>query len=127
MPDMQGHGRGVLIQKGARSGLPGLIGRCRSRQPVRVELPDVFTSVADLFRKLMKYIRSYARSTRPFPWKWTEQPRWPALVRRGKGCHRIVCDVMESTEHNAGFAGKSVEDFERRNKSADGDRFRRCG
>jgi transposase len=32
----------------------------------------VFTSVADLSRQLMKYIRHYATSARPFSWKYTE-------------------------------------------------------
>jgi len=32
----------------------------------------VFTSVADLSRKLMKYIRLYATSARPFSWKYTD-------------------------------------------------------
>ena len=31
----------------------------------------VFTSVADLSRKLMKYIRAYAKSAKPFSWKYT--------------------------------------------------------
>jgi transposase len=35
----------------------------------------VFTSVADLSRKLMKYIRAYAKSARPFRWKYTEVRR----------------------------------------------------
>src|SRR5215469_384815 len=32
----------------------------------------VFTSVADLSRKLMKYIRAYAKSARPFRWTYTD-------------------------------------------------------
>ena len=32
----------------------------------------VFTSVADLSRKLMKYIRAYAKSAKPFSWKYTD-------------------------------------------------------
>jgi transposase len=32
----------------------------------------VFTSVADLSRKLMKYIRAYAKSAKPFNWKYTD-------------------------------------------------------
>jgi len=35
----------------------------------------VFTSVADLSRKLMKYIRLYAKSARPFHWKYTDVRR----------------------------------------------------
>ena len=35
----------------------------------------VFTSVADLSRKLMKYIRLYAKSVRPFRWKYTDVRR----------------------------------------------------
>ena len=32
----------------------------------------VFTSVADLSRKLMKYIRAYAKTATPFSWKYTD-------------------------------------------------------
>jgi transposase len=32
----------------------------------------VFTSVSDLSRKLMKYIRAYAKSAKPFCWKYTD-------------------------------------------------------
>ena len=32
----------------------------------------VFTSVTDLSRKIMKYIRAYAKSARPFHWKYTD-------------------------------------------------------
>jgi transposase len=35
----------------------------------------VFTSVADLSRKLMKYIRAYAKSAKPFCWKYTDLRR----------------------------------------------------
>jgi transposase len=35
----------------------------------------VFTSVADLSRKLMKYIRAYAKSARPFRWTYTDIKR----------------------------------------------------
>jgi transposase len=35
----------------------------------------VFTSVADLSRKLMKYIRHYAKSAKPFCWKYTDVRR----------------------------------------------------
>lgn len=35
----------------------------------------VFTSVADLSRKLMKYIRAYAKTARPFSWKYTDVRR----------------------------------------------------
>jgi transposase len=35
----------------------------------------VFTSVADLSRKLMKYIRANARSARPFRWTHTDPRR----------------------------------------------------
>jgi transposase len=35
----------------------------------------VFTSVADLSRKLMKYIRLYAKSARPFRWTYTDVSR----------------------------------------------------
>ena len=35
----------------------------------------VFTSVADLSRKLMKYIRAYAKTAKPFSWKYTDVRR----------------------------------------------------
>jgi transposase len=35
----------------------------------------VFTSVADLSRKLLKYIRVYAKSARPFRWTYTDTTR----------------------------------------------------
>ncbi len=35
----------------------------------------VFTSVADLSRKLMKYIRAYAKSARPIRWTYTDPKR----------------------------------------------------
>jgi len=35
----------------------------------------VFTSVADLHRKLMKYIRSYTNSARPIRWTYTDPKR----------------------------------------------------
>ena len=35
----------------------------------------VFTSLADLARKLMKYIRAYSHSARPFRWTYTDPKR----------------------------------------------------
>jgi transposase len=35
----------------------------------------VFTSVADLSRKLMKYVKAYAKSAKPFSWKYTDVRR----------------------------------------------------
>src|SRR5579862_4469923 len=35
----------------------------------------IFTSVSDLARKLMKYIRAYAKSAKPFSWKYTDLRR----------------------------------------------------
>jgi hypothetical protein len=35
----------------------------------------IFTSVTDLSRKLMKYIRVYAKSARPFRWTYTDPSR----------------------------------------------------
>jgi transposase len=35
----------------------------------------VFTSVADLARKLRKYIRAYGKSAKPFRWTYTETAR----------------------------------------------------
>jgi transposase len=34
----------------------------------------IFTSVADLSRKLMNYIRAYSKSTEPFRWNYTDIP-----------------------------------------------------
>jgi transposase len=31
----------------------------------------IFTSVKDLARKLMRYIRAYSKTARPFKWKYT--------------------------------------------------------
>ena len=49
-----------------------------------------------------------------------------ALVRRGRGRRCLVRYVMESPKHNAGSAGHFIEDFERRDQSADRDRLHRC-
>jgi len=35
----------------------------------------VFTSVHDLVRKLMRYIRAYSKTARPFQWKYTDVRR----------------------------------------------------
>ena len=35
----------------------------------------VFTSVADLRRKLLRYIRAYAKRARPFRWTYTDPKR----------------------------------------------------
>ena len=35
----------------------------------------VFTSVADLGKKLRKYIRAYSKSARPFRWNYTDPKR----------------------------------------------------
>jgi hypothetical protein len=35
----------------------------------------IFTSVNDLARKLMRYIRAYSKSARPFKWKYTDVHR----------------------------------------------------
>ena len=40
----------------------------------------VFTSVADLRRKLMKYIRAYRRSARPIRWTYTD-PKHPICAK----------------------------------------------
>lgn len=47
----------------------------------------VFTSVTDLSRKLMKYIRAYAKSARPIRWTYTNPKR------------RIVATEMTGTRH----------------------------
>ena len=35
----------------------------------------VFTSVKDLARKLMRYIRAYSKTARPFNWKYSDVKR----------------------------------------------------
>jgi hypothetical protein len=35
----------------------------------------VFTSVKDLSRKLMRYIRAYSKDARPFRWKYSDITR----------------------------------------------------
>jgi len=40
----------------------------------------VFTSVKDLARKLMNYIRAYSKTARPFQWKYSD------LHKRIKSC-----------------------------------------
>jgi hypothetical protein len=35
----------------------------------------VFTSVRDLARKLMRYIRAYSKTARPFNWKYSDVHR----------------------------------------------------
>jgi transposase len=35
----------------------------------------VFTSVQDLARKLMRYIRAYSKTAKPFKWKYTDARR----------------------------------------------------
>ena len=35
----------------------------------------VFTSVNDLARKLLRYIRSYSKTARPFQWKYSNPKR----------------------------------------------------
>ena len=35
----------------------------------------IFTSVQDLSRKLMRYIRAYSKTTRPFKWKYSDVRR----------------------------------------------------
>jgi hypothetical protein len=47
----------------------------------------VFTSVADLRRKLMKYIRAYAKRARPIRWTYTD-PK-----------HRIAAKAITGTAH----------------------------
>ena len=41
----------------------------------------VFTSVADLSRKLMKYIRAYAKTAKPFQWTYTDPKRRIAVTK----------------------------------------------
>jgi transposase len=42
----------------------------------------VFSSVADLARKIRKYIRAYAKSAKPFRWTYTDPSRRIMAVRR---------------------------------------------
>jgi transposase len=35
----------------------------------------IFTSVKDLARKLMRYIRAYSKTAHPFKWKYTDVRR----------------------------------------------------
>ena len=35
----------------------------------------IFTSVTDLSRKLMRYIRAYSKNARPFKWKYSDVRR----------------------------------------------------
>jgi len=46
----------------------------------------IFTSVKDLARKLMRYIRAYSKTARPFKWKYTD------VRRRILPCSRTRCD-----------------------------------
>jgi hypothetical protein len=40
----------------------------------------VFTSVQDLSRKLMRYIRAYSKTARPFKWKYADARRRGAAM-----------------------------------------------
>jgi hypothetical protein len=40
----------------------------------------IFTSVNDLSRKLMKYIRTYAEFARPFRWTYSDPKRFTSLL-----------------------------------------------
>jgi transposase len=48
----------------------------------------IFTSVADLARKLRKYIRAYAKSAKPFRWTYTDPQRRIKVNARRAGCIR---------------------------------------
>jgi transposase len=41
----------------------------------------VFTSVSDLSRKLMKYIRAYAKSAKPFRWTYSNPAHRIAVIK----------------------------------------------
>jgi transposase len=47
----------------------------------------VFTSVADLSRKLIKYIRAYSNNARPFRWTYTDPQRRIAAKRIAGTAH----------------------------------------
>ena len=51
-------GRNLVRKTGARSHRPG-----------------IFTSVQDLSRKLMRYIRAYSKTARPLKWKYSDDRR----------------------------------------------------
>jgi transposase len=62
----------------------------------------VFTSVADLSRKLMKYIRAYAKSAKPIYWKYTDVPRRIVTIDRnsplaGPDFVTALCDRRQAS------------------------------
>jgi hypothetical protein len=122
-------GHHYVTLKDARLG--ALMVRCRREGSVVRESPhDV-----DFIDRSIRWCEHQSPTLTSGPFHWDRNNlmpdrsvvRQPALVRCGRGCRCLVCDVMESAEHNAGFSGHSIKDFERRNESADRDRFRRCG
>ena len=48
---------------------------CFSRLEREVIARGIFTSVNDLARKLMRYIRAYLKTARPFKWKYSDPRR----------------------------------------------------
>jgi transposase len=56
----------------------------------------VFTSVADLARKLRKYIEAYAKSAKPFRWTYTDPQKRSALTK-SPGLLTII--AVASMEH----------------------------
>jgi hypothetical protein len=65
---------------GFEVGIPKLVGFRRRvhelyllcRQTHEVIARGIFTSVQDLLRKLMRYIRAYSKTARPFKWKYSD-------------------------------------------------------
>jgi hypothetical protein len=46
-----------------------------ARPEREVTARGIFTSVQDLSRKLMRYIRAYSKTPRPFKWKYSDVRR----------------------------------------------------
>ena len=45
------------------------------KDSARSACPRIFTAVADLARKIRKYIRAYAKVARPFRWSYSDPTR----------------------------------------------------
>ena len=56
----------------------------------------VFTSVADLRRKLLRYIRAYAKHARPFRWTYTD-PKRRITTNRITGTVHLVSNHVSKT------------------------------
>jgi hypothetical protein len=56
----------------------------------------IFTSVKDLARKLMRYIRAYSKTARPFKWKYTMSVAVGTAIA-DRPPHRSVCAELPHT------------------------------